>query len=233
MTARILVADDDPHIREVIVFALERAGMTVTLAGNGREALAAHRRERPDLVVLDIAMPELDGFETLRAIRQASATPVIFLTARDEEIDRVLGLELGGDDYVTKPFSPRELVARIRAVLKRSSAPIAMPEDAGAALAHGALSLDREAHSARFGGHDLALTALEFSILAALMRRSTKAFTREELVSAAWPSNIFVSDRTVDSHVRNLRAKLARAGAGAIIETVRGIGYRLGRGTAP
>ncbi|MFZ1682186.1 MAG: response regulator transcription factor [Rhizobiaceae bacterium] len=229
MTATILVADDDPHIREVIAFALERAGMAVVCVADGRAALARHDERTPDLVILDIGMPELDGLDTLKAIRRGAETPVILLTARDEEIDRVVGLELGSDDYVTKPFSPRELVARVRAILKRT----ARRQDPGARLAGAGLELDMEGHVARFDGRDVALTVHEFSILAALLRRPARAFTRDDLIAAAWPVNVFVGERTVDSHVRNLRAKLAAAGGAGAIETVRGIGYRLGRPKSP
>jgi two-component system OmpR family response regulator len=225
MSRRILVVDDDPHIREVVRFALEKAGYETIAAKDGREALARAASGRPALIVLDIGLPELDGLEVCRRLRKTSETPILFLSARDEEIDRILGLEMGGDDYLTKPFSPRELTARVAAILKRASAPRAepMPES----LAHGALRLDPAAHRAQAGGVELALTAIEFEVLRALMARPGLVFTRERLLDAAW-SGVNVSDRTVDSHIRNLRAKLAQAGCADAVETVHGVGFRLG-----
>src|ERR1700759_281916 len=160
---RILIADDEPNIREVISFALERAGFADATARNGTEALQQFRRGAPDLIILDVGMPEMDGLEVCRQIRKTSEVPILFLSARDEEIDRVLGLEIGGDDYVTKPFSPRELVARVNVILRRSAARAMTPPSAG--LAHGRLRLDPEQHAAYFGDTPLALTALEFGIL--------------------------------------------------------------------
>lgn len=223
--ASILVVDDDPAIRSVITFALEKAGHRTHVAGDGRAAVSLFLREAPDLVVLDIGMPEMDGFAACREIRKASEVPILFLSARDEEIDRVLGLELGGDDYVTKPFSPRELVARVAAILKRS-------RGSGAPdvrrLARGIVSLDPDGHRTLVGERPVALTAQEFAILRALMARPNQVFDRERILEAAWPDAIHVSDRTVDSHIRNIRAKLGAAGCTAAIETVHGVGFRLG-----
>ncbi|WP_237477407.1 response regulator [Lichenibacterium dinghuense] len=227
----ILVADDDPHIRDVIGFALGRAGMAAAMARDGAEALALVRREAFDLAVLDVGMPEMDGLALCREIRRGSALPILFLSARDEEVDRVLGLEIGGDDYLTKPFSPRELVARIRAILKRSRPAPA----ADAALRRGRLALDPEARLVAFGGTAVPLTALEFAILQALMARPRMAFTRDRILDAAYGVGAAVSDRTVDSHVRGIRAKLAAAGCADAVDTVHGVGFRLGAcgGTAP
>ncbi|WP_149539552.1 response regulator transcription factor [Siccirubricoccus phaeus] len=216
---KILVADDDPHIRSVILFALARAGFTAVEAADGPAALAAFAREAPDLVVLDVAMPGMEGTEVCRRLRQSSAVPVIFLSARDEEVDRILGLELGGDDYMVKPFSPRELVARIRARLRRQEA--APPP----APAQGPLALDAERFEARWQGAALPLTVTEFALLRAMAAQPGRVFTREMLMQVAYPDHRIVSDRTIDSHVRHLRAKLAAAG-GAPIGTVHGLGYR-------
>lgn len=225
--ASILVVDDDPAIRSVITFALEKAGHRTRAASDGREALSLFLREAPDLVVLDIGMPEMDGFAACREIRKASEVPILFLSARDEEIDRVLGLELGGDDYVTKPFSPRELVARVAAILKRSRG-TREPISDGRRLARGVVSLDSEGHHTLVGERPVSLTAQEFAILRALMSRPNQVFDRERILEAAWPDAIHVSDRTVDSHVRNIRAKLGAAGCATAIETVHGVGFRLG-----
>ncbi len=227
MSQRILAVDDDLHIREVIRVALRKAEMTVTEARDGREALARFAADRPDLVILDIGMPELDGLEVCRQIRKSSNVPILFLTARDDEIDRVLGLEIGGDDYVTKPFSPRELVARVNAILRRV---VARDMDAEPeALAQGALSIDVVQHVAAFAGTPLRLTAIEFGILKAFLVRPTAVFSREQIMSAAYQLNIQVSDRTIDSHIRNIRAKLAAVDCDNVIETVHGVGFRLGR----
>jgi len=221
----ILVADDDPHIRDVIGFALGKAGMTGTMARDGAEALDFFARRSFDLVVLDVGMPELDGLDVCREIRKLSQTPILFLSARDEEIDRVLGLEIGGDDYVTKPFSPRELVARIKAILKRAGPRV---PDAVRAIRQGGLHLDPDAHLALFGERPLGLTAVEFAILAALLARPKQAFTRERILDAAYGESVHVSDRTIDSHVRNIRAKLAAVGCRNAVDTVHGVGFRLG-----
>jgi two-component system OmpR family response regulator len=224
LPSRILVVDDDPHIRDVICFALEQAGMTVRTARNGAEALTQAQSTNPDLVVLDIGMPEMDGLEVCRRLRRASEVPILFLSARSDEIDRVLGLEIGGDDYVTKPFSPRELVARVNVILRRrqSAAP---PERR---LTHGRLTVDVDRHAAAIAGRDLGLTALEFAILAALAGRPRVVFSREQLMHAAYDGNVHVSDRTIDSHIRNIRAKCAMASCSDAVETVHGVGFRLG-----
>lgn len=229
--ASILVVDDDPAIRSVITFALEKAGHRTHVAGDGREALALFSAEDPDLVVLDIGMPEMDGFATCREIRKVSEAPILFLSARDEEIDRVLGLELGGDDYVTKPFSPRELVARVGAILKRSRGMLDARPDVPR-LGRGVLSLDPEGHRTFVGEQPVLLTAQEFAILRALVSRPNQVFGRERILELAWPDAIHVSDRTVDSHIRNIRAKLGTAGCTTAIETVHGVGFRLGPCTA-
>jgi two-component system, OmpR family, response regulator len=224
---RILIADDEPNIREVISFALERAGFATVTARNGSEALQQFRRGPLDLIVLDIGMPEMDGLELCRQIRKTSDVPILFLSARDEEIDRVLGLEIGGDDYVTKPFSTRELVARVNVIIKRARS----GEKRVAALTHGKVRLDAARHAVWFGEADVSLTALEFEILSAFLGRPELVFSREQLMQAAYGAGTFVSDRTIDSHIRNLRAKFAEVGCASIVETVHGVGFRLGAAT--
>jgi two-component system OmpR family response regulator len=227
MAHSILVVDDDPHIRDVVRFAFEKTGMAISIAQDGKEALRQFDRDVHDLIVLDIGMPEMDGLEVCREIRKSADTPILFLSARDEEIDRILGLEIGGDDYVTKPFSPRELVARVNAILRRArSAPAPA---AAKAMRHGGLAIDPDARTASFRDAQVALTALEFSILRTLLARPGFVFTRELILEAAYAGNIHVADRTIDSHVRNIRAKMAAAGCDSVIETVHGVGFRLGR----
>lgn len=229
MTHRILIVDDDLHIREVIRVSLRKAGMTVSEARDGREALARFASDRPDLVVLDIGMPEFDGLDVCREIRKSSDVPILFLSARDEEIDRILGLEIGGDDYVTKPFSPRELVARINVILRRVVTRAMAANGQQASLAQGELSVDPEQHVASFAGVPLRLTAIEFGILRAFLTRPTSVFSREQIMAAAYQLNIQVSDRTIDSHIRNIRAKLAAMNCDNAIETIHGVGFKLGR----
>ena len=222
----ILIADDDPHIREILAFCLEKAGFRVLQASDGAAALNVATQHRPDLLVLDIGMPEMDGLDVCRQLRKTSEIPVLFLSARDDEIDRVVGLELGADDYVTKPFSPRELVARVQAILKRAthSVPAAEPPEM---LRKNGLSLDAQAWQACWQDTPVPLTHTEFLLLAALMRHPSMVFSRDRLMDAAYDHAI-VSDRTIDSHVRRIRAKFAAAGGSSVIETLHGIGYRLG-----
>ena len=228
MAPRILVVDDDSHIRDVICFALEKAGMATVVARDGVQALDAFRQGAADLIVLDIGMPEMDGLEVCRQIRKSSEVPILFLSARDDEIDRILGLELGGDDYVTKPFSPRELVARVNVILRRLRLGQGV-KDTGQALACGALSLDPVQHTARFDGRELPLTAIEFAILRTLIARPRQVFSRSHILDQAYGGAIHVSDRTIDSHIRNIRSKIQKAGGDSVIETVHGVGFRLGR----
>jgi two-component system OmpR family response regulator len=229
LTHRILVVDDDPHIREVIRVALKKAAMSVTEARDGKEALARFAGDQPDLIVLDIGMPEFDGLDVCREIRKSSDVPILFLSARDEEIDRVLGLEIGGDDYVTKPFSPRELLARVNVILRRLTPRASAAKPEASVLSRGHLSVDPEQHVATFAGEALRLTAIEFGILRAFLTRPTAVFNREQIMGAAYQLNIQVSDRTIDSHIRNIRAKLAAAKCENVIETVHGVGFKLGR----
>lgn len=229
MAPRILVVDDDAHIRDVICFALEKAGMMTIAARNGVEALDLFQRHPPELVVLDIGMPEMDGLEFCRQLRKLSEAPILFLSARDDEIDRILGLEIGGDDYVTKPFSPRELVARINVILKRVRAGATHVDTANRPLVWGALTLEPAFYSARFKDQDLALTAIEFAIVRMFAGRPRQVFNRDQILDNAWGGAVHVSGRTIDSHIRNLRAKFLQAGCADAIETVHGVGFRLGR----
>lgn len=221
---RILLVDDDSHIRDLVSFALRKDGFQVTEAADGLAALTAYGREEPDLVILDILMPELDGTEVCRRLRKLGSTPIIFLSSRDDEIDRILGLELGGDDYVTKPFSPRELVARVKAVLRRQTPAPATEEPKR--LRQGNLLLDSETFLATWDAQPLTLTVTEFAILRTLAAHPGKVFTRDSLMGAAYDDGRFVSDRTIDSHVRRIRAKLRALGADPL-ETVHGLGYKL------
>ncbi len=228
----ILVVDDDAHIMDVISFALDKADHTYITAKDGKEALDKFNSNNIDLVILDVGLPEMDGLEVCRQIRKSCEVPILFLSARDDEIDRILGLEIGGDDYVTKPFSPRELMARINVILKRTNS---VPDEAVPAgvLTKGHLVLDVEHRSAKVDKSPLNLTAIEFNILKTVLARPRMAFSRDQIMTAAWPDNVHVSERTIDSHVRNLRSKLSAAGCDDAIETVHGIGFRLGScGTA-
>ncbi|MFA3916272.1 response regulator transcription factor [Ruegeria hyattellae] len=219
---KILVVDDDPRLRELVAVTLQRAEFQVITARDGQMALTYAAREAPDLIVLDVGLPELDGLEVCHRIRARSQVPILFLTARDDEIDRVLGFELGGDDYVTKPFSPRELVARINAILKRAG------RGAGAdLLRHGPLELDMSAHACCWSGVPLDLTATEMTILRHLMENPGKVLSRRDLLGEVYGAGAQNSDRTLDSHLRNLRRKLAEKGGEAAIETVHGVGLRM------
>ncbi|AKF81404.1 chemotaxis protein CheY [Myxococcus fulvus 124B02] len=223
----VLVVDDDPHLRDIVRFALEHGGFRVEEAAEGRAALAHVQRSPPALIVLDIMMPEMDGLTVCREVRRTHELPIVFLSSRDDEVDRILGLELGGDDYLTKPFSPRELVARVKAVLRRAR-PVVPEASASAAskpLMRGPLKLDEERFRAWWGEREVVLTVTEFHLLAALLRVPGKVFTRDEVMTRVYDDGV-VSDRTIDSHVRRVRQKFAGVG-GEVIETVHGLGYRL------
>lgn len=234
MSGKILIVDDDPHIREVVAFALEAAGFSCAMAEDGRQALAEMARAPADLMVLDINMPEMDGFDVCKQVRRDGDVPILFLSSRDDEIDRIVGLEIGGDDYVAKPFSPRELVARVKAILKRhrngnGSAHTVATGGGQDVLRHGRVSLDPARHVTQFDGAGIALTAMEFAILREFLARPEFVRDRNAIIELAYPDNIHVSDRTVDSHIRHIRAKFLSAGCESVIETVHGVGYRLGR----
>ena len=218
----VLVVDDDADIRLVIRVALERAGMQVREASSGLQAIDAVRHASVDFVVLDVGMPEMDGFECCRAIRKMSSVPLLFLTAQDDEIDRVLGFEFGADDYVTKPFSPRELVLRIKAILARGK-----PNEKQI-YEHGDLVVDFGRMVANLGGSPLDLTATEFAILEILLSKSGLVVDRNMLINEVYGGNSSLSGRTVDSHIRNIRAKASALGYADMVQTARGIGLRLG-----
>jgi two-component system OmpR family response regulator len=224
----ILLVDDDPSILQVAGFAVEKAGYRVISARNGRQALELVRGEAPCLVVLDIVMPEMDGIELCRELRRESSVPVIFLSSMDDEIDRIVGLELGADDYLTKPFSPRELVARIRAVLRRTGSPAESAPGAALirSLDHGGVRLDLDCFRAFWRDEEVVLTATEFGIMKSLLSRPGKVFSRDELMARMGEGGTYVSDRTIDSHIRHIRDKFRKAG-GEPIETVHGVGYKL------
>ena len=227
MERRILVVDDERSITDLLAYNLKRSGYEVSVAHDGHQALRLAHNEPPDLVILDLMLPGLDGLEVCRALRRESAVPIIMLTARDEEVDRVVGLELGADDYVTKPFSVRELIARVRAVLRRPSGTPNMP---ASVLRAGQLEVDALAAEARYGGATLSLTRLEFDLLATLARHPGQVLGRQQLLDQAWGFDYYGDARAVDSAVKRLRAKLRATGAEPdLIATVRGVGYKLER----
>lgn len=222
----VLIVDDDPHIIEVLRFALEKAGFSVEEAANGRLALEKAQAKQFALIVLDITMPEMDGLEMCRQLRKSSEVPVLFLSSRDDEIDRIVGLEIGGDDYVTKPFSPRELVARVQAILKRTASK-PMLESKQKLLQKGHLRVDPERYTAFWREEAVTLTATEFMLLAALLASPEKVFSRDALMDDVY-AGLAVSDRTIDSHIRRIRQKFSAAGGEDVIGTLHGIGYKCG-----
>ncbi len=224
MSGTILVVDDDPTVSDVVRRYLERAGFAVTLSADGYDALAAYERSRPDLVVLDLMLPGIDGLEVCRRLRgSASGVPIVMLTALGEEADRVLGLQLGADDYVTKPFSPRELVLRVQSVLRRS---LPRPAPTPETLTDGGLEVDVARRITRLDGAELALTVREFELLVFFMRHPGRAFKRAELLEAVWGWT-FGDQSTVTVHVRRLREKVEADPADPMrIRTVWGVGYR-------
>lgn len=228
MTRRVLLVDDDPHIRQLLAFAFDKAGMEVCEAADGEEALAEVARQTPDLVVLDINMPRMDGLEVCRRLRSSSEVPVLFLSSRDDEFDRVLGIELGADDYVVKPFSPREVVARANAIMRRAAPREVPPPAASDAVAQGKLSLDTEGWVAHWDGAEVALTVSEFNLLKALVGAPGRILSRDQLIDQLHGPGFAITDRTIDSHIRNLRRKFAEAGGHDVIETRAGVGYKLG-----
>ncbi len=219
----VLIADDEAHIRDVVQYALEREGYRVVTAADGAEALARVRGGGIDLVVLDVLMPELDGLAVCRRLREEHAIPIIFLSSRAEEVDRVLGLELGGDDYVVKPFSPRELATRVKVVLRRAETKAASPQEA--AIRRGRLVLDPAAHELRIDGTLVELTATEFDVLRTLLEYAGRVLSRSELIEHVRDHAVHVTERIIDTHVRRIRAKL-RPHRLDPIETVHGVGYK-------
>ncbi|MEI6373932.1 MAG: response regulator transcription factor [Actinomycetes bacterium] len=215
----VLVAEDERSISDLLRLYLSREGFGVHVEADGRAALEAARSLHPVAIILDVGLPSMDGTQVCRALRaEGNWTPVIFCTARDDEIDRVLGLEMGGDDYVTKPFSPRELVARVKSVVRRAAA----PTEEGRSITLGRVTLDRDARRVTVDSEEIILTATEFDLLAHLMARPGRILTREQLLSEVWGYAAIVGTRTVDVHVAQVRAKLGDASP---IRTVRGVGY--------
>jgi two-component system, OmpR family, alkaline phosphatase synthesis response regulator PhoP len=218
MPKKILLVDDEPEILEICRDYLKAAGYEVVTAKDGAQGLSAFRRERPDLIVLDLMMPEMDGLDLCRAIRRESNVPIIMLTARVEETDKLIGLELGADDYMTKPFSPRELVARVKVVLRRVSG-----DPAAEVIRVGNVLLDRAQYEVQIGKRVVTLTPTEFEIIATLMSQPSRIFSRNQLLNAAHGVAFESYERAIDSHIRNLRRKLE---PDELIFTVHGVGYK-------
>ncbi len=227
---QILIVDDERHIREVIRFAFEKNGFDTLEANNGVQALEICRKNEPDLIILDILMPEMDGTEVCRELRRTSRVPILFLSSKDDEVDRIIGLEIGGDDYVVKPFSPRELVARAKAIFRRTKSAAtngAEPKSVAPQAEHNRLRLNLDTFQAFWEDAEIVLTVTEFGILRTLLGYPGKAFTRDALVDGAYAHETYVTDRTIDSHIRRIRQKFKQAG-GDPIETIHGLGYKLG-----
>lgn len=221
---RVLVVDDEPDITALVAYHLAKAGYRVSTAATGSDALRAAREERPDVVVLDLMLPGVSGYDVLAELRRREETRdvgVILLTARREEPDRIRGLSLGADDYLTKPFSPQELLLRVSGLLRRLAAPAV---SAGSLLAAGPITIDRSAHRVTLDGRELTLTATEYKLLVTLVERRGRVQTRPQLLETVWEAQPDIQTRTVDMHVQRLRSKLGEAGK--LIETVRGFGYR-------
>src|SRR3989454_6251433 len=226
VSQKILVVDDEPHIVELVKYNLLQEGYDVLTAYDGSEAVVCSRQERPDLIILDIMLPYVDGLEVCRQIRRESAVPIIMLTAKDGELSRVVGLEIGADDYVTKPFSPRELTARVRAILRRAAREDT-PPTAGP-LRGGRLTLNPETHDVTLDGRPIDLTAKEFELLHVVMSHPNRVFTRDFLLEHIWGYDYYGSTRTVDMHISRLREKIEDDPASpTYIVTVRGVGYKL------
>jgi DNA-binding response OmpR family regulator len=226
MSSLVLVVDDEPKIVRLARDYLEKNGFRVATAADGPSALAMARREKPDLIVLDLLLPGMDGREVCRVLRAESDVPIIMLTALSEESDQIVGLEIGADDYIVKPFSPRALVARVRALLRRTQGDV----KAAAVIRVGGLEVDSAQHTATLDGKTLHLTPSEFDLLALLAGRPGQTFTRQQLMDDLYGGAASSVDRSVDSHIKNLRRKLESASGERLIETVYGVGYRFARG---
>jgi len=225
--ARILVVDDEPSITEFVSYNLKKEGYDVSVAENGDEALELAAAKPFDLVVLDVMLPGMDGYEVCRRLRATSSVPVLFLSARDTELDKVVGLEIGGDDYLAKPFGVRELTARVKALLRRVQTGSRETAPSAERIVVSGIALDEGAHEALFGEVPIDLTPREFELLACLMRHAGKVLSRDQLLREAWAWEYLVETKTVDTHVKRLRDKLEAAGVDpALVETVRGYGYR-------
>ena len=222
---KILLVDDEPKVCELIKAYLEKDGYNVIIAMDGKNALEQAQRQKPDLIILDLNLPEVDGVEVCRTIRRDSDVPIIMLTARGDEVDRVVGLEIGADDYVTKPFSPREMVARVNAVLRRSREEITSKQQ----ITAGELIMDPEKHEATFKEQPLNLTPAEFKLLSVLARNPSRVYTRLQLMDTAFGESYEGYERTMDAHIKNVRQKISRAAPEASnpLITVRGVGYKL------
>ncbi len=223
---RVLVADDEPKVLSILRSYLQNDGFRVLEAQNGKQALDIFRREKPDIIILDIMMPEIDGIDVLREIRRTSQIPIIMLTARAEDSDKLVGLELGADDYVVKPFSPRELVARIKAVLRRAQKPSDSPVKP---ICLGNMTIDSERFEVTCHETKISLTATEFRILLALAQAAGRVLSRQQLLERAMDMAYEGYDRTIDAHIKNIRRKLLDAGGGrgCNIITVQGVGYKI------
>ena len=221
---KILVVDDEPGITELVKLYLEGEGYQVETVTTGRDAFSRLAGGKPDLVILDLMLPDIDGFEVCRRIRAKSDVPILMLTARREDTDKIVGLELGADDYATKPFNPRELVARVKAILRRYQA----GQKPGDVLEVGKLRVDRARHEVTAGGKQLKLRTKEFALLAVLVQNPGIVFTREKLLELVWGYDYYGETRTVDVHVNHLREKIS--GSDVRIETIRGTGYKLAAG---
>lgn len=236
MPPKLLVVDDEEKIAKMVGSYLEASGYKTVLAFSGEEALSKFASDSPDCIILDINMPGVDGLEVAREIRRTSNAPIIFLSARAEEIDKILGLELGGDDYVTKPFSPRELVSRVKAVLRRASSPSTQPPSIGATsevLSRGDIEVDTAKRTARCAGRPVELTTVQFNILAFLMRQPGRVYSRIEILEGAAGIEYEGYERTLDVHIKNLRKALGDdTETPKYIGTVRGVGYKLIEPTA-
>jgi DNA-binding response OmpR family regulator len=219
--ALILVVDDEEPIRQLASLYLEKEGFQVACAADGPEAIEMAQRQRPALVVLDVMLPTIDGFEVCRRLRRDSEVPILMLTARNEDVDKIVGLELGADDYLTKPFNPREMVARVKAILRRYES----GQRAGPTLRLGPLTVDKQRREARAGDKELALRTKEFDLLVAFLENAGIVLSREQLLDLVWGYEFYGETRTVDVHVQHLRQKLAGSGVG--IQTLRGVGYKL------
>jgi DNA-binding response OmpR family regulator len=224
-TATILLVDDEDAVQKLLTYPLEHEGFRVLQARDGEEALARFAGEPVDLVVLDLMLPRLDGLEVCRRLRAQSTVPIIMLTARDDELDKVVGLELGADDYITKPFSIREFRSRVRALLRRAA--LAGPQDGREMIAVGGLRIDLAKRTVELDGRQVPLTYVEFELLRTLAAKPGRVFTRQGLLETLWGDSAYREPRTIDVHVRHLREKLEAAPhAPELIQTVRGVGYR-------
>jgi len=219
---RVLVIEDDPTISELVELLLSEEGHSVQVAPTGRAGLALYQEAPPDLVLLDVRLPDTDGFSVCRELRQLGREPILILSGRTDDVDKIVGLEVGADDYLTKPFNPRELVARVKALLRRSR-DWSTPSTAGETLRRGPVTLDLKGYTASLSDRALDLTTLEFTLLRVLVQHAGQVLSRQQLLDACWGADFIGDERTVDGHIRNLRAKLQDD----LIATIRGVGYKL------